>query len=555
VGLLDNSILRSDHRGMFLDLNSRLFGKSPEKVIPQQSRTLKLDDPRLSDAYRRILHKKFEEHNVCGRVQAIVGRGKTSEWTLTDEQDYEKLDLDLSQVMEHASRMCSLRKKHNTPWANSLGTATHAIRYWSTRVDRKGVHSQDDGVLDYYFSQSDVNGTVADRTLSIRECMHQAKNARRKFKDALNEAKTNGSFYELEVATARVEKRFPHLAEDDDSCSIEREDRIQQELKSRENKRTTQNTFRKLGRQIRGHVKPNSAKKSSLSKVTVPETDGTWTQIIGQYDLEDHLIQRNVEKFSLAGETPFGYSPLGKELGHTGDSEMAEAIHEGTLEHEALSDAAINAVVKQLRKHPALDKVLKPAVTKNNFKSAFNCERGKKASSYSGRGVEHYKACADGSDDGIADLLSTVHTAMMPVPLDAGVCPSRWKHDVDVLFEKIPGVSRSDKLRIIQLLEADLNQVLRIAFARSICRLAKEHEGIISKHQYGRAHKTCMTPVLNKLLTVQLIIQNIIEGIVFDNDAQGCYDRIISGIALACLRQIGYSKNSTRILGMLWSQL
>jgi hypothetical protein len=86
---------------------------------------------------------------------------------------------------------------------------------------------------------------------------------------------------------------------------------------------------------------------------------------------------------------------------------------------------------------------------------------------------------------------------------------------------KIPGVTSSKKLRIIQLLEADLNQVLRIAFARNISRLTKEHEGITSKHQYGQAHKTCMTPVLNKLLTVKLIIQKKIEGIVFDNDAQG----------------------------------
>jgi hypothetical protein len=130
-----------------------------------------------------------------------------------------------------------------------------------------------------------------------------------------------------------VEKRFPHLTEDDESCAIEREDRIQHELKSRENKRTSQKTFLKLGRQIRGQVKPNSAKKSSLSKLTVPETDGTRTQIIGKDDLEYHLIQRNVEQFSLAGETPFGYSPLGKYLGHTGDSEMADANHEGTLEH------------------------------------------------------------------------------------------------------------------------------------------------------------------------------------------------------------------------------
>jgi hypothetical protein len=96
---------------------------------------------------------------------------------------------------------------------------------------------------------------------------------------------------------------------------------------------------------------------------------------------------------------------------------------------------------------------------------------------------------------------------MIAVPLDAGFCPSRWKHDVDVMLEKIPGVSISDKLRIIQLLEVDLNQVLRIAFARNIGRLAKEHEWIISKRQYGRAHKTCMPPVLNKLLIAQLIIQ------------------------------------------------
>jgi hypothetical protein len=208
--------------------------------------------------------------------------------------------------------------------------------------------------------------------------------------------------------------------------------------------------------------------------------------------------------------------------------------------------------VKQLQKYPALDKVRIPAVTENDFKSAFNCVRGKTASSYSGRGVEHYKAYAEGYDDGIADLLPTVHAAMMSVPLYAGSCPSRWKHAVDVMLKKIPGVSRSDKLRIIQLLEAYLNQVLRIAFSRNIGILAKEHEGIISKPQYGRAHKTCMSPVLNKLLTVQLIIQNRIEGIVFDNDAQGCYARIIRSIALACLRRIGYSKNSTRMLGLLW---
>jgi hypothetical protein len=64
---------------------------------------------------------------------------------------------------------------------------------------------------------------------------------------------------------------------------------------------------------------------------------------------------------------------------------------------------------------------------------------------------------------------------MMNVPLDTGFCPERWKQAVDVMLEKVPGIPRSDKLRIIQLLEADINQVLRIAFARNITRLAKDH--------------------------------------------------------------------------------
>jgi hypothetical protein len=223
---------------------------------------------------------------------------------------------------------------------------------------------------------------------------------------------------------------------------------------------------------------------------------------------------------------------------------MAQDIYDGTLKHDDLSDGAIYAFFAQLRKHPAIDKILKPVVSPEDFKSAFKCLPEKTAPSFPGRGLHHYKSCAEGSDDGLTDIQVEVHTTIMTVPLDAGFFPELWKQAVDVILKKVPGIHRSDKLRIIQLLETDLNQVLKIAFARNITRLTKDHEGIISEQQYGRAHKTCMTPVINKLLKIQILIQKKVEGIVFDNDAKGCYDRIISGIALACLKRIGYSSNS-----------
>jgi hypothetical protein len=56
---------------------------------------------------------------------------------------------------------------------------------------------------------------------------------------------------------------------------------------------------------------------------------------------------------------------------------------------------------------------------------------------------------------------------------------------------------------------------------------------LISKHQYGRFHKTCISALLNKLLTIQKLIQKKTNGIVFDNFAKRCYYRIVSGIYLA----------------------
>jgi hypothetical protein len=179
------------------------------------------------------------------------------------------------------------------------------------------------------------------------------------------------------------------------------------------------------------------------------------------------------------------------------------------------------------------------------------CVLEKTASSFSGRLVPHYKACADGSKDGLADNLAEIHAAVASIPLETGFCPERWRHDVDIMLEKVPGIARSKKLRIIQLLESDLNQVLRAAFARNVTKLAQNHKGVISEHQYARSHRTCISPILNKLLTIQILIQKQTNGIVFDNDAKGCYDRISSGISLASVRRLGYSKNSVRMLGKL----
>jgi hypothetical protein len=155
------------------------------------------------------------------------------------------------------------------------------------------------------------------------------------------------------------------------------------------------------------------------------------------------LVEKLRTIFLFQGDVNY----LNKYIVHHMMKVMAHSIFEGTLEHIALSNSAIQEIFEQLHKHPAIDNILKPRVTPGYLKSAFKCVPGKKASSFSGRGVKHYKARAYVYDDGLADIKVELHTAMMTVPLDAVFCPERWKQAVDGMLEKVPGISRSDKLR------------------------------------------------------------------------------------------------------------
>jgi hypothetical protein len=120
-------------------------------------------------------------------------------------------------------------------------------------------------------------------------------------------------------------------------------------------------------------VKPNSTKKLSLNRLDVQTEDGIWQQIVCKTQVEDHLIERNVEQFPHAGAPPLGYTDLGRELGHTGDTPMAYALLDGTFEQESLTDKALAAILKQLRNHPNVQEIIQSIITEADLKSAFKC--------------------------------------------------------------------------------------------------------------------------------------------------------------------------------------
>ena len=62
--------------------------------------------------------------------------------------------------------------------------------------------------------------------------------------------------------------------------------------------------------------------------------------------------------------------------------------------------------------------------------------------------------------------LAEVFAMMISLPLEHGFINERWCKATDVMLEKKPGVRKRHHLRIIGLLEADFNTVLKLLFAK-----------------------------------------------------------------------------------------
>ena len=61
-----------------------------------------------------------------------------------------------------------------------------------------------------------------------------------------------------------------------------------------------------------------------------------------------------------------------------------------------------------------------------------------------------------------------MYATMMDLPIKYRFAPLRWLRVIQVLLEKDKGRPNVERLRTIQLVEADLNMVLKIIFGRRL---------------------------------------------------------------------------------------
>jgi hypothetical protein len=118
-------------------------------------------------------------------------------------------------------------------------------------IDRKGERNSRYLVLNFYLSKSDVDRDAHDKPLFIQECIKQFNFSRQKLKYVVANAREYSGQYEVGIAEAIVEKRNPRFKEGGIFDPVEKEIYVEREVKTCENRRMAQRSWRRMGRQIR----------------------------------------------------------------------------------------------------------------------------------------------------------------------------------------------------------------------------------------------------------------------------------------------------------------
>jgi len=102
-----------------------------------------------------------------------------------------------------------------------------------------------------------------------------------------------------------------------------------------------------------------------------------------------------------------------------------------------------------------------------------------------------------------------------------------------------------ENLRVIQLLEADLNWLLRFLWGKQLDRHAFD-SGVYNEAQFASPGKLCQSAILNKVLFFDILRQNRHYGALIDNDATAAFDRVLPALCVVTCRQLGMPKQAQR---------
>jgi Reverse transcriptase (RNA-dependent DNA polymerase) len=518
-----NEGIDSDHRAVFMDLSETIL----ENNCIAQTKKLRLVGTNSTnmegERYIRHLHKTLICHNIFQRLQTIAD---TDISKLTEEDKDELMNrinvIDKTvteQMLSAEKQTCS--KKDAALWSPDLYQSNLRIQYLIVWI------------------RSRRQGTCALSKLNkIWEKMNL--DSRNKIRNGTNTLKTR---LKHEIQEHRIillkhrEIRIAYLqAKLDDLNERETNKAKQQTLKSliiRERKRANFATIRKVFK---------SGKGKGITSVEVPNENNTGMRRIAEpVEFETTLINKNVNHFGQAKDTPFALHPIQQWFEYEGtNSKVIQLLNNKEIPKEVQNyPKYVREIIEKLGDGNKL-KDLREDITYEEYIRGFEKWNERTTTSPSGRHLGHYKLLIrlqvyDESNNNInlSQQILNVYYTIATTTAKLGRSLERWCNVTTMMIEKVKGCSRIDKLRVIHLYEADYNLLLKIMWARKGVWYAHNKDALADGQAGSRPGRRAIEVVVKKEMKYLYSRLTRTPLATIDNDAKSCFDRIMCNLGMA----------------------
>lgn len=354
--------------------------------------------------------------------------------------DYQKIDEDLQKAQHHAENQCRARTEIH--WSPILASSTYRVRIWQW-VNR--CHP-----LPPPPSHPNANRArqlhipLAPLSLGkIKKELYQAQKQRSKI-----------------LSTSRS-LRDQHLQQRADFYSQHQDLSSQQIITNIKQKETSQQLFGK----IRYQIKPQN--RNSVHSILVPQASG-YTSITNTNSIHKHILQHTQSIFDNVRTLPISIPNFQNYLGRYGEEQGTTDILNGAPNWELCPDCpALQSLLLHLKQPKNTKNIVDPWLTESEFKKIFQRTRESTASSPSGTHVEHYKAAT------LVPQLCIMYANLISLPFVYGFSHHRWQKSLHAMIPKLPNAPHLHKLRIIQLIEADLNAYLKVKIGKQLMQASE----------------------------------------------------------------------------------
>ena len=525
--------LLGDHRGFMLEIDkTKLFQDTRVDNEIVQTRRLKTNDAQAMEKYLHKTMESMQYHNVFSRLEELVVKlTKQGRATKEDVDIYESIDRDVQRICRGSEKKCKKVKGGKVPWSPAVTEAIHLARYWELRLAK--------------FKTGDIKGFALKE---IREYLEIDDNCQ--------------SEMDIEERMAKANKRKQQIFEQAEDYRIQFLQRQAQQYavqnKLTEEKALTEIIMHEEEREIFRILKQGMGKyvKSKLEEIWICK-DRSIQDPTQRYNIDNrievkttemihqHLLRRNSNHLHQAKKTPFAKGELKEALGQDGNTPTADKILNNTWKHGKVK-RWLNEFIKELKfDDRTKENSVTAILTNEEYKQFWIKKRESTTTSPYGLHVGHYKAACN------VDDLIEVHRRLAQLPFQFGFPPTRWCKSIQLMLLKDPGKPWIHRLRIIELLDSNMNAALMLLVGRRLVHSVKDNKALHPSAYGSVPGQTAQGALLHKKLTIDITKQTKQGGALFECDATGCYDRILPSLQTIFTRRVGLERNIAITMALL----